>query len=379
MDAQIKKFTNPFKKGELITPDQAMGLAMEVAKLGAPYVSPNPLVGCVVVNDKHEFIDYGFHKKYGTDHAEVDALKKLSSDEIKNATFYVTLEPCAHEGKTPSCAKALAKIPIKNVVYGLVDPNPLVSGQGAQILIDAGVKATEYQGPLKDKLFEVCEVFLKNFCEKKIFIAAKVASSLDGQIALKTGESKWITSEGSRNYVHELRSYYDAILVGRGTVEMDNPSLNVRHPDISKQLKVIILDPSGKILEKIKQGTQFKFIEAHAKQDIYFAVSKIKADIDFQQIEFSDLLNLTEKIWNLGLRSVFIEGGAKTYSSFFTAGLVDRLYLFLATSIIGSNNGLSWTESFGINSLNQKINLKNCDVKLFGSDILITGQLDKIK
>lgn len=376
MDAQIKNFNNPFKKGDLITPEQAMQLAIEVAKLGAPYVSPNPLVGCVVVNDNHEFINYGFHKKYGQDHAEVDALKKLSAEEIKGSTFYVTLEPCAHEGKTPSCAKALAKHPVKKVVFGLIDPNPLVSGQGAHILIQAGIRTEEYQGPLKQSLNELCEVFLRNYRERKMFIAMKVASSLDGQIALKTGESKWITSAASRTHVHELRSYYDAIIVGRNTIELDNPSLNIRHPEINKESSIVVIDPSGKIVEQIAAGKDFAFLQANKKENIYFAVTKKNHDSDFQQIEFTDLKDLTEKLWSLNLRSAFIEGGAKTYSLFLEAGLVNRLYLFLAGSIIGNQNGVSWTDAFGITSLDNKLRLKSTDVLKFGSDILITGQLN---
>ena len=209
MDAQI----NFFNKGDVITADQAMQLAMDVAVKGAPYVSPNPVVGCVVVNANHQFLAYGYHPKYGQEHAEINALNKLSDSEIKDSTFYVTLEPCAHQGKTASCAKKLATLPIKKVVYGLMDLNPLVSGQGVKILQQAGIITEEYSGHLKNDLQSLCEIFLKNFSEKKLFIAAKVATSLDGQIALKSGESKWITSANSRNYVHELRSYYDAILV----------------------------------------------------------------------------------------------------------------------------------------------------------------------
>ncbi|MBC7465284.1 MAG: bifunctional diaminohydroxyphosphoribosylaminopyrimidine deaminase/5-amino-6-(5-phosphoribosylamino)uracil reductase RibD [Bdellovibrio sp.] len=376
MDAQIKNFTSPFEKGELITPEQAMQLAIEVAKLGAPYVSPNPLVGCVVVNANHEFINYGFHKKFGQDHAEADALKKLSPQEIKGSTFYVTLEPCAHEGKTPSCAKTLAKHPVKKVVFGLIDPNPLVSGQGAHILIQAGIQTEEYQGPLKQSLNELCEVFLKNYRDKKIFIAMKVASSLDGQVALKSGESKWITSAASRTYVHELRSYYDAIIVGRNTIEVDDPSLNIRHPEINKENKIVVIDPSGKILDQIAGGKEFNFLKVNKKENIFFGVSKKNHDSDFQQIEFSNLNDLTEKLWHLKIRSAFIEGGAKTYSLFLEAGLVHRLYLFLASSIIGNQNGVSWTNAFGITSLDSKLRLKSTDVLKFGSDILITGQLN---
>jgi len=377
MDEKIKKFECPFKKGDVITPDQAMALAIDVAKLGASYVSPNPLVGCVVVNDRHEFIDYGFHKKYGQGHAEIEALKKLTETEIKNATFYVTLEPCAHEGKTPSCAKTLAKLPIKKVVYGLIDPNPLVSGQGAQILMDAGVATEEYQGPLKEDLTEVCEVFLKNFTQKKVFVAMKVASSLDGQIALKSGESKWITSEASREYVHELRSFYDAIIVGRNTIEIDDPSLNIRHPTIEKENKVIVIDSSAKILKQIIDGKGFKFLQNHRKENIFFAVHKKNEQSDYSQIEFSNLKELLEKMYLLGMRSAFIEGGANTYSEFLKSELVDRLYLFMASSLIGADNGVSWTKDFSIQQLARRPRIKNVKTRIFAPDILITGRMYK--
>lgn len=378
MDEKIKTFSSPYKLGQLITSDQAMGLAIEVAKLGAPYVSPNPLVGCVVVNERHEYLTFGFHHKYGTSHAEIDALKKLSSAEIIDSTFYVTLEPCAHEGKTPSCAKTLAKLALKKVVYGLVDPNPLVSGQGAAILSNAGIKTEEYDGELKSDLLDLCEVFLKNFKEKKIFIAAKVASSLDGQIALKSGESKWITGEQSRTYVHELRSYYDAIVVGRNTVQTDDPSLTIRHPEISKETKIIILDPDAKIIKDIASGSSYKFLQSHPSENIFFAVKKRSPDSKVTQIEFSNLIDLTERIWQLGIRSIFVEGGAATYSSFLTAHLIDRLYLFIAPSVIGSKNGISWTSEFGITTLNEKPLLKNIRFISMGIDLLVTGRMNTV-
>lgn len=363
-----------FKKGDAITPEQALQLALQVAMGGAPYVSPNPLVGCVIVSQDHRFLASGYHHQYGQAHAEIDALEKLSADELQDSQFYVTLEPCAHQGKTGSCAKKIATLPVKKVVYGLVDPNPLVAGQGAEILKAAGIEALEYQGPLKTKLVHLCEIFLKNFNEKKIFVAAKVASSLDGQIALKTGESKWITSDASRNYVHELRSYYDGLIVGRKTVQADNPTLNIRHPEIKKDSKIIILDPDGQLLDQLAQGKKYKFVDAHLKENIFFAVSKdVKSN--FQQILFTDLQQLLEKLWDLKFRSVFIEGGAATYSRFLKAGLVDRLYIFLAPVIIGASNGLSWTQDFGIISLENKLLLQQIEIRQFGSDTLVTGKL----
>ncbi|MBC7420831.1 MAG: bifunctional diaminohydroxyphosphoribosylaminopyrimidine deaminase/5-amino-6-(5-phosphoribosylamino)uracil reductase RibD [Bdellovibrio sp.] len=352
-----------------------MQLAIAVAYEGAPFVSPNPLVGCTVVDRNHQLLATGYHAKYGADHAEVDALKKLQIDELKNATLYVTLEPCAHEGKTSSCAKYIATLPVKKIVYGLMDPNPLVSGQGAQILTNAGKTAVLYEGSLKSDLEDVCEVFLKNYREKKIFVAAKVASSLDGLIALKSGESKWITAEASREFVHELRSRYDAIVVGRNTVEMDNPSLNIRHKKITKQTQIIVIDPAGTLLRKIQSGSKFKFLEIHDAKNIFFITKEPEAKSEWQQIKFSNLANLNQQLWTKGIRSVFIEGGALTYSSYLSAGLVDRLHLFMAPVIIGAQNGISWSQNFGIAQLEQKLQLKNLKIKEFRPDIYMTGSL----
>ncbi len=361
--------------GDHLTIDQAMQLAISEAQKGAPFVSPNPLVGCVVLDSENRFLASGYHHKYGTDHAEVDAFKKLSAEQLVQSQFIVTLEPCAHEGKTPSCAKALAKMNLKKVIYGLQDPNPLVAGSGARIIQDAEIECEEYQGAEKNNLEDLAEVFLKNFRQKKVFVAAKVATSLDGQMALKTGESQWITTPASREYVHELRSYYDAVVVGRGTVDIDNPSLNIRHPKIQKTTKLIVIDPAGKIIDQISQGRQFKFLQANDLKNIFFAVQK-PVETTYQTILFSDLHNLLEKTWNLNIKSIFIEGGAKTYSEFLKADLIDRLYVFQNTSIIGNANGRSWTEGFGIQDLNKKKQLRNISVRRFEADVMITGRLD---
>ncbi len=365
MDAQIN-----FKKGDVINANQAMQMAMDVALNGAPYVSPNPVVGCVIVSADHRFLAFGFHPKFGAEHAEINALNKLTDQEVIDATFYVTLEPCAHQGKTGSCAKKLATLPIKKVVYGLIDPNPLVSGEGARILQKAGIAAEEYQGELKKDLQNLCEIFLKNFTEKKIFVAAKIACSLDGQIALKTGESKWITSAGSRNYVHELRSYYDAILVGANTIVQDDPSLNIRHEKIQKENKVIVLDLENTIFQ-----SDYKFLKLHKKENIIFAVKKINPENFYSQIEFSDLNNLTTQLHAMGIKSLFIEGGAQTYSSFLQAALIDRLYIFMGPSIIGAQSGLSWTSLVKTESLDKKINLTDIKVRSIDPDIFLTAKV----
>lgn len=366
-------------KGQPLSEEQAMQMAIQVAYLGASYVAPNPLVGCVVLDSQGKFLSYGYHEKYGGPHAEINALRDLTLDELNQAQVYVTLEPCAHQGKTGSCAKKMSELPLKRVIFGLIDPNPLVAGQGATILNQSGIEAREYQGPLKLQLEEVAEVFLKNFRFQKVFVAAKVASSLDGQIAMKNGQSKWITGAESRQYVHELRSYYDALLIGKKTIEIDNPSLNIRHPHIQKENKIIIMDPEGELILKVHQGHQYNFLDTHARENIFFACSR-KVDLGLtdslnqQVLYFDHLSHLLNQCWTVGIRSLFIEGGAYTYSTFLENNLIDRLHIFINASVIGTLHGVSWTNHFGVESLDQKKELKNIKTRIFGSDVYVTGR-----
>lgn len=394
MDEVIK---NP-QRGDKLTSDEAMLLAIQEAKRGAGRVSPNPLVGCVILDSQNGFLASGYHAQYGGPHAEVHAVKKLQSEELRGAQVFVTLEPCAHEGKTPSCAKMLKQFPLKSVTYGLTDPNPLVSGAGAQILKDAGIEAIEWPH-FKEELKEVCEHFLWNFTQHQIFISVKVASSLDGQLALKTGESKWITGEKARLFGHFLRGSHDATLVGAQTVLIDNPSLDIRHPDFAdKKNKVIVIDRSGRVLEKILENkNSVNLTQLHESQNLFFIVAKNQISnwrqkLDqsaFQKInliaagevksgELDQGLDLNEafaQLWTLGVKSILVEGGAHTISKLLKENLVNRLYLFQGPLILGSESGKSWTEAFGIDSMQERLVLKQPKFKILGSDMLITGRL----
>lgn len=382
--------------GTLLTTAEAMSLAISEAYKGGPHVSPNPLVGCVVLDGEGKFLACGHHEFYGGPHAEVNAVKNLSSAELQGAHVLVTLEPCAHEGKTPSCAKMLAKLPIKKVTFGLIDPNPLVAGQGAEILRTAGIKAEVFscenkktEEILKTQLEEVCEAFLWNFRHKKIFVALKMASSLDGQVALKSGESQWITGPESREFVHSIRSCYDAILVGKGTIEFDNPSLNIRHPQIEKKNKVVIIDGEGELLEKF---SELKLAQLHEAQNIFWCVAadlkeeiqiKVKKLAKAPQMIFVkskvggdlNLEDLLQQLYQQGLRSVMVEGGALTASSFVAQGLVNRIWMFQAPIIMGSGGARSWTETIRIEQMKNKIHIKNPRYQTFGDDFMITGTL----
>lgn len=371
-----------------------MRLAMSDAYKGATRVSPNPLVGAVVLDAQGKLLGIGHHEFYGGPHAEVNALKNFTPDQLKDATVYVTLEPCAHEGKTPSCAKMMTQLPLKKVVFGLIDPNPLVAGQGAEILKQAGIEAEVFSSKhspdftqIKEELEELCEAFLWNFRHKKVFIALKMASSLDGQVALRSGESQWITGPDSREYVHYLRACYDAVLVGKGTVEFDNPSLNIRHSHIQKKNKVVVIDGEADLLGKYGE---LKISQAHESNQVFWCVSeqaieKVQKELGHvknpPQIVFVktridgnlDLENLLAQLYTQGLRSVMVEGGAMTASSFMDCGLVNRLYLFQAPIIMGSGGSRSWTESVRVPSMKQKIHMKNPRYVTFGDDFMITG------
>ena len=258
-------------KSEALTDDQAMSLAIAEARHGWGWVSPNPAVGCVILSSVGQMISKGYHEKYGGPHAEINALRGLSQAELHGARVFVTLEPCAHYGKTPPCAEALAKLPISEVVYGLQDPNPQVQGKGLEILKSAGIKVTHFKKYEKD-CARICEHFLKNMNLQRPFVTLKAAVSLDGKLALKNGQSQWITGEASRLEAHRLRAFHEAVLVGVNTFLTDDPSLNIRHPDFpQKSTQVIVLDPTGRGLSKLKDS---KLYANHSPSSIYWVVSQ---------------------------------------------------------------------------------------------------------
>lgn len=341
---------------------EAMSLALEEARKGFAFVSPNPQVGCVILDSEDRLLSKGHHQRFGGPHAEVEALRGLSEKELKNATVIVTLEPCAHEGKTPSCAKTLAKLPIKRVIYGLEDPNPLVKGQGAQILREAGITCDLYRELVSDDLEpaleEVCEAFLWNFRQRQVFVGLKVAVSLDSQMAMASGESKWITGAEARQEVHRLRAAYDAVMVGAGTVLADDPTLDVRLPGLQKKNRAVVLD-ANRALREQKSSLKLSSRPTHE-------VLWIEGERDSQKI--------LSQLWDAGLRSVLIEGGSKVASQFLQAGLVNRLYLFQAPVILG-HQGRSWTEFVSLSRMSDRWVLQSPRTQAFGRDLLTTGLL----
>lgn len=363
-----------------LTPSEAMKLAIEEGKRGAGFVSPNPLVGSVILDRNFELVGKGYHQKLGEAHAEINALKEIENpNHLDGAHVFVTLEPCAHEGRTPSCAKALAKLPIASVTYGLEDPNPLVSGKGAKILRDAGKTVSKFS-ELGAELEELAEIFLMNHRNKRPFLAVKVASSLDGKIALANGESKWITNEESRAHVQYLRGCYDAVLTGVGTFLRDDPLLNSRDPRFaSKPSKVVLLDPSGKSFAKLKGS---KLLSVRSPEDVVIITGLIGKDapVGVRKFEIPDadgqfeMNAFLEAMREAGLHSLFVEAGSYTVSSLLKAKLVDRLYLFQAPKLLG--DGMDWTTGMNFSSLSQVPQLRSVKVQAFGDNSLVTGRLN---
>ena len=369
----------------MLTPLGAMSIAISEAQKGLGFVAPNPPVGCVILDKNGDMLAKGYHRIYGGHHAEIDALKQITQPEsLVGATVYVTLEPCAHQGRTPSCAKHLATLPIKKIVYGCVDPNPLVSGQGLKILSDAGIQV-EKSSVLQVELQELAEVFLWNQVKKAPFVAVKVATSLDGQLAHVSGESRWISGEESREWAHYLRAIYDATLIGGGTFEKDNPQLNIRHPQfIGKKNKVVILDTRARLIKSFSDSNIFK---THDPDDVYIAVGKgykydggydyghwIECDLDEEgKISWPSLLNL---LYGSGITSVLVEGGARTTSSLLNSGFAQRYYQFIAPILIGAKSGISFTKEVHHTTLPERNELMHSRIKSFGRDIMITGRLD---
>lgn len=379
--------------GVPLTAEQAMRLAIAEAQKGFGFVSPNPPVGCVILDKQSRIIAVGHHAQIGNDHAEIDAIKKVSDRRaLEGATIFVTLEPCAHEGRTPSCAKALAKLPIAKVVYGLQDPNPLVAGKGAQILKAAGIEACEVKElesisarsclELVDELEDLAEIFLHNMRFKEPFVALKVATSLDGMMAMESGESKWITGEEARQFSHTLRAQYDAVVIGRNTFVADNPLLNVRLPRFeSKSNQVVLIDSKGKSLASLSDSNLLKTRSANDVLVVVAEGTKVDNPAGVQILEVPvhatgalSIEDLLKALWSRKVMSLFVEGGAHTFAGFVEAKKVHRLHQFTAPVMLGGRHGVSWTHHFGGAQMSEKIQLKRVQRRTLGEDLYTTGR-----
>ena len=371
------------KNGDFLSYDEKyMRLAMQLAGNAIGRTSPNPLVGAVIVKD-NRVVGCGWHRKAGTPHAEVHALNQ-AGELAQGADVYVTLEPCAHYGKTPPCAKALVEAKVKNVYGGLLDVNPKVAGKGFKILEDAGIHV-EY-GFLQDELRKQNEVFFKWIEHKKPFVVLKAAMTLDGKIATAIGQSKWITNETSRAYGYKLRDIYDGIMVGINTVIEDNPMLTAR-VDGGKNPIRIVVDSSLKIdiNANVVQDKSAKTIIATTDKADKDKILKLQAQdvdvivVDKDKNDKVDIEKLLDILGQQNICSILVEGGATLSGSFVAKKLVDKVYFFIAPKIIGGKEAKTPVAGTGILNLQEALALKDIQIEKLEEDILIIGRVDKDK
>lgn len=371
------------KNGDFLSyGEKYMRLAMQLAGNAIGRTSPNPLVGAVIVKD-NRVVGCGWHRKAGTPHAEVHALNQ-AGELAQGADVYVTLEPCAHYGKTPPCAKALVEAKVKNVYGGLLDVNPKVAGKGFKILEDAGIHV-EY-GFLQDELRKQNEVFFKWIEHKKPFVVLKAAMTLDGKIATATGQSKWITNETSRAYGYKLRDIYDGIMVGINTVIEDNPMLTAR-VDGGKNPIRIVVDSSLKIdiNANVVQDKSAKTIVATTDKADKDKILKLQAQnvdvivVDKDENDKVDIEKLLNILGQQNICSILVEGGATLSGSFVAKKLVDKVYFFIAPKIVGGKEAKTPVAGTGILNLQEALALKDIQIEKLEEDILIIGRVDKDK
>ena len=351
-----------------------MEAALQWSWRGKGWTSPRPSVGCVIVREGQ--ILGGGHTQPGdgTPHAEVMALRDAQSrGGSRGATAYVTLEPCSHFATTPPCSQALIDAGISRVVVGIIDPNPLVAGRGFAHLRAAGIEVTE--GVLQRECFRAQDDFLHYIVQQTPFVTLKSAVSLDGKIALSSGQSKWITGPQSRGRAHLLRHLHDAVLVGIETVLSDDPTLDVRLEGHWKQPKRIVLDSTGRLPldAKIWQNAPQLIVAtagAEAKTvDNLRAQGAIVLDLG-EKIEWKPLL---EALFALGIRSVLIEGGARVAGSALAAGIVQKAAFFIAPMLMGE--GKSALCGFEVDDLGLAPRLKDVVTENLGGDVLVEGYL----
>ena len=362
-----------------------MQRAIELARLGAGFVNPNPMVGCVVVKDD-TIITEGYHEYYGGLHAERNALTNTTAD-CKDATLYVTLEPCCHHGKTPPCTDIIIEKGIKKVVVGLLDPNPLVSGKGISILENAGIEVIT--GVEEEKIKELNKVFLKYIKTKRPYVLLKTAMTLDGKIASYTGDSKWITNESSRKLVHKLRSEMMGIVAGIGTVKADNPMLNCRmevqrptannqQPNIHQPIRIIVDTKASISLESqiVTTANKYRTIIAHtnsASQENIEKLNSMKVEtlLCDEKDSHVDINDLMIKLGEKGIDSLLLEGGSCLNAAFLQAGCVDEVYAFIAPKIIGGEHCKSPIGGNGIELMKDAITFDKVEIEQIENDILI--------
>ena len=367
----------PFRAFLFMDDSDFMRRAIRLARKGAGCVSPNPLVGSVIVRDG-KILSEGYHARCGGPHAEADAFSKIHPNEARDGTLYVTLEPCNHHGRTPPCTEAIIQSKIREVVVGTADPNPFVKGGGIQRLRKSGI--TVRIGVMEDACLRLNEAYFKAMTKNKPFIVLKIAQTLDGKIATQGGRSRWITSETSRRLVHKMRKENDAVLVGVNTVVQDDPQLTVRH--VRGSVRRIILDsclriptearvlhhsdPQNTIIATTSSAPESKM---HALQSLGVSVWILENDENGRVA----LPGLWKKMIQERILSVLVEGGRTVFTSVLCSGDADRVVVFIAPIVFGS--GIESIGALQIDLPENALSFREFSWHKRGPDMVFEGNL----
>lgn len=338
--------------------------------------SPNPMVGAVVVRDG-KIVGEGYHPKAGDSHAEVYALQR-AGDLAKGADLYVSLEPCCHYGRTPPCTKAIIESGVRRVFAAMTDPNSLVCGRGIECLRDAGIEVEV--GMLEDQARNLNRAYIKRITSGQPYVLWKAAMTLDGKIAARTGDSRWVTGEKARKEVHRLRSRFDAVMVGIGTVLADDPELTVRGiPGAVNPLRVIVdggarippaaraLGPDAATIVVTRRDAPESRLDALWNKGVrVLAVRDIDGRIDLKY--------LMAELSKMGVNSILLEGGGELAASMIEDGLVDEGLVFIAPKIVGGREAETPVEGDGVELMSQAIGVSTFNVRRFGEDIALEFQ-----
>jgi len=358
-----------------------MKTAIALAGKGAGKVSPNPMVGCVIVKDG-AIAGKGYHKYFGGPHAEINALKHAGKNAL-HADMYINLEPCSHHGKTPPCVHAVIESGIRRVFIGMVDPNPLVSGTGVKKLRNSGISVEI--GILEKESKKLNESFIKFISKKIPFVILKTAATLDGKTATSTGDSKWITSEESRKQVHKIRAEVDAVMVGIGTVMADDPLLTVRLFKRGKRDPFRIVVDSNLRIPLDRQVLQpehaDRTIIATSPEQLSSAKARAVRDLGAELIGVPlnkghvDLKKLIKLLGERNIASLMIEGGATLNAAALNSGIVDKIMFFYAPGIAGGDDSLGMVAGQGPKKIADATKVTNLTIRRIKNDFMVEGYL----
>lgn len=362
-----------------MTDKDYMNMAIALAKKGEGWTNPNPMVGAVIVkNDR--VIGQGYHVQYGELHAERNAFVSLQ-ESAKGATFYVTLEPCCHYGKTPPCTDIILENQIARVVIGSRDPNPVVAGRGAAILRDAGIQVEE--DFMREECDQINPIFFHYITEKTPYVVMKYAMTADGKIATKTGASKWITGKSARDEVQWMRGRYMGIMVGIGTILADDPMLNVRVKGLRNPVRIICdsnlrISINSKICQTAKT---YKTIIAYVNENITKKQQLESHGVELLKVANIngriDMLHLMRLLGDRGMDSILLEGGGTLNEDALRNGIVHEIKAFIAPKIFGGAGSKSPVEGIGIAELKEAVQLEFQDIKKIEADIIISYRVGR--